>query len=257
MDNGAVAADDSDTDAFRGASFTGADLTGAKFRDCDLRQVQDRRPGSSMSRSSVRSVASSSTTSTSPASWPPSLTGKPERVLVAVDAQRRRSTRATWDILEGLWFGNRGRAERLTEAALDQRVAGRVVLSSRRCVISSSPPTRGRAARFSTIRRPTTRLGLPHSGYPPQDAAALGVDLAARLSLAEVLEVRAERLALVRGSSTRSPTPTSTGITSRLPSPLHPEEPRLGRPLPAGRDEGRVRGTASPRGPRPRGARSG
>ena len=35
-----MAAEYSDTEAFRGASFTGADLTGAKFRDCDLRQVR-------------------------------------------------------------------------------------------------------------------------------------------------------------------------------------------------------------------------
>ena len=39
-DNGAVAADDDGTDAFRGASFTGTDFTGANFRDCDLRQVK-------------------------------------------------------------------------------------------------------------------------------------------------------------------------------------------------------------------------
>jgi Pentapeptide repeats (8 copies) len=39
-DNGAVAADDDRTGAFRGASFTGADFTGATFRDCDLRQVK-------------------------------------------------------------------------------------------------------------------------------------------------------------------------------------------------------------------------
>jgi Pentapeptide repeats (8 copies) len=39
-DNGAVAADEGRSGAFRGASFTGADFTGAKFRDCDLRQVK-------------------------------------------------------------------------------------------------------------------------------------------------------------------------------------------------------------------------
>ncbi len=42
-------------------------------------------------------------------------------------------------------------------------------------------------------------LGLPHTGYPPADAAALGIDLDARLSLAEVMEVRDNRMALVRG----------------------------------------------------------
>src|SRR5262249_47594049 len=39
-DNGAMAAEYSNTEAFRGARFTGADLTGARFRDCNLHQVK-------------------------------------------------------------------------------------------------------------------------------------------------------------------------------------------------------------------------
>ena len=46
---------------------------------------------------------------------------------------------------------------------------------------------------------PYHRLGLPQTAYPPADAAALGMDLAARPSYAEVLAARADRMALVRG----------------------------------------------------------
>ena len=46
---------------------------------------------------------------------------------------------------------------------------------------------------------PYHRLGYTHSSYPPADAAALGVDLDARPSFDEVMEVRTDRMALVRG----------------------------------------------------------
>lgn len=44
---------------------------------------------------------------------------------------------------------------------------------------------------------PIHRLGLPQTAYRPADTAALGIDLDARTSSAEVMAVRAERLALV------------------------------------------------------------
>jgi hypothetical protein len=41
-------------------------------------------------------------------------------------------------------------------------------------------------------------FGLTHTGYPAADAAAIGIDLDARPSLAEVMDVRENRMALVR-----------------------------------------------------------
>ena len=41
-------------------------------------------------------------------------------------------------------------------------------------------------------------LGLPQSWYPPADAAALGIDLAAQPGYAEILAARADRMAVMR-----------------------------------------------------------
>ena len=45
---------------------------------------------------------------------------------------------------------------------------------------------------------PYHRLGYPYSGYPASEAAAIGVDLAARPSCDEVIDVRADRMAVMR-----------------------------------------------------------
>ncbi|MEV4576450.1 DinB family protein [Nonomuraea jabiensis] len=73
---------------------------------------------------------------------------------------------------------------------------------------------------------PFHRLGLTHSGYPPEDAAALGLDLDARPSYAEVAQARAGRVALVRGILDGL---TDAGLERaciRAPAPGYPEEPR-------------------------------
>ena len=41
-------------------------------------------------------------------------------------------------------------------------------------------------------------IGLPQSWYPAADATALGIDLAAQPDYAEILAVRADRMAVVR-----------------------------------------------------------
>ena len=45
---------------------------------------------------------------------------------------------------------------------------------------------------------PYHRLGYPYSGYPASHAAAIRVDLAARPSFDEVIDVRADRMAVMR-----------------------------------------------------------
>jgi hypothetical protein len=73
---------------------------------------------------------------------------------------------------------------------------------------------------------PYHRLGLPQTAYAPAAAAALGMDLGARPSLAEVMKVRADRMALVRGIVDDL---TDAGLErpcTRAPAPGYPEEPR-------------------------------
>jgi hypothetical protein len=73
---------------------------------------------------------------------------------------------------------------------------------------------------------PYHRLGLTQPGYPPADAAALGLDLDARPSLAEVTEVRASRMALVRGIIDGLTDARLERVCRQAPSPGHPEETR-------------------------------
>ena len=73
------------------------------------------------------------------------------------------------------------------------------------------------------------------SGTSPADAAALGLDIDARPSLAEVLEVRANRMALVRGIVDGLTDASLERACLRLPAPGfrdYPEETRsVGRCL--------------------------
>jgi hypothetical protein len=69
--------------------------------------------------------------------------------------------------------------------------------------------------------------GLPQTAYRPADAAALGLDLHARPSYAEVAAVRAGRMATVR-AIVDGLSDADLGRPVRLsPAPGYPEEPRV------------------------------
>ena len=235
-DNSAVAADDDGTGAFRGASFTGADFTGAdftgaSFRDCDLRQVK-------ITDSWLVDVSLSGLVGNlvvNDVDVTAFVEGEldrrhPERVQLR-GKRTAGDYRAMWDTIERLWAGTVARAGRLPEPALHQRVDGEwsFVETLRHLVLATD-----KWAGYMILGQPAPYhpLGLPQPGGTPADAAALGIDLAARPSLAEILEVRAERMALVRGILDGLTDAELDRMTSRKPSPLHPEEPRsVGRCL--------------------------
>jgi hypothetical protein len=73
---------------------------------------------------------------------------------------------------------------------------------------------------------PFHRLGFAHSGYPPESAAALGVDLDARPSFDEVLEVRTDRQAAVRRIIEGLTDDELRRECTRPPAPGYPEETR-------------------------------
>jgi hypothetical protein len=73
---------------------------------------------------------------------------------------------------------------------------------------------------------PYHRLGVPQTAYAPADAAALGMDLDARPSYAEVVKVRADRMALVRGIVDGLTDAELERICTRAPAPGYPEESR-------------------------------
>jgi DinB superfamily/Pentapeptide repeats (8 copies) len=193
-----VAPDYDGTDEFRGATFTGADFTAANFRDCDLRQAKitdswlvDVRMSGLVENLVVNDVDVTAF-----------VEGEldkrhPERIQLR-KMRTADDYRAMWDTLERLWAETVAGTERLPEPALHQRVDGEwsFVETLRHLVLATD-----KWAGYMILDKPMPYhpLGLPQPGFTPADAAALGIDLDARPPLAEVLEVRGTRMALVRG----------------------------------------------------------
>jgi hypothetical protein len=220
-----VAADYDGTGEFRGASFTGADFAGANFRDCDLSQAKitdswlvDVRMSGVVENFVVNDVDVTAF-----------VEGEldkrqPERVQLR-KMRTAGDYRAMWDTLERLWAETVARARRLPGPALHQRVDDEwsFVETLRHLVMATD-----RWAGYMILDKPAPyhSLGLPQPGFPPADAAALGIDLGARPSLAEVLEARGTRIALVRGIVNGLSDDDLERVCPRLPAPEYPEKPR-------------------------------
>lgn len=226
-----MAAEYGDTDAFRGASFTSADLTGAKLRDCDLRQVKivdswlvDVTVSGIVGNFVVNDVDVTAFVDAE-------LDRRhPERVQL----RRMRTAddyRAMWDTIERLWSDTVAGAERLPEPARHERVDDEwSFVETLRHLVFATDAWASRAVLDEPM--PYHRLGFTHTGYPPADAAALGIDLDARPSFAEVMEVRADRMALVRGIVDGLTDTELERMCARAPAPGYPEESRsVGRCL--------------------------
>jgi hypothetical protein len=230
-DNGAMAADYDSTSAFHGASFTGADFTGAKFRDCDLRKVK-------ITDSWLVDVSMSGLVGNflvNDVDVTAFVEGEldrrhPERVQLRA-VRTAADYRAMWDTIERLWSDTVARAERLPERCIDERVDDEwSFIETLRHLVLATDAWAGRAILEQPV--PYHPFGIPHTGYPPAEAAALGIDPDAHPTLAEVKEIRAIRMALVRGIVDGI---TDTGlerICTQPPSPGHPTESRsVGRCL--------------------------
>jgi len=69
-------------------------------------------------------------------------------------------------------------------------------------------------------------LGITQTAYAPAHATALGIDLDARPSFVEVMTVRADRMALVRGIVDGLTDTELARTCTRTPAPGYPEESR-------------------------------
>jgi len=226
-----VAAEDDRQGVFREASFTGADFSGATFRDCDLRQV--KITDSWLVDVSVSGLVGSFVVNDVDVTA--FVEGEldrrhPERVQLRA-MRTADDYRAMWDTIEHLWSGTVARALRLPEPALGLRVNDEWSFTETlRHLVFATEKWAGRMILNEPMAY--SPLGLPNTGYPPADAAALGIDLDARPSLAEVMQVRASRMALVRGIVDGLTDPGLERVCPRLPGPGCPEEPRpVGRCL--------------------------
>lgn len=217
--------DTGNNDAFRGANFTVADLTGAKFLDCDMSQVKivdswlvDVNVSGYISNLVVNGVDVSAYVDAELARR------HPERVQLR-QMQTADDFRAMWDTIERLWSDPVARAERLPEPARHERVDDEwSFVETLRHLVFITDSWASRTVLDQPM--PYHRLGLTQTAYAPADAAALGIDLDARPSLAAVMKVRADRMALVRDIVDGLTDAELERICTRSPAPGYPEESR-------------------------------
>ena len=210
---------------FRGARFDVADLRGARFTDCDLTGVTIRDGW--LVNVSISGYLSNVTVNDV------DVTGfvnaeldrrHPERVQLRT-AQTADDLRAMWDTIERLWAEAGERAGRLPAAALAEQVDEEWSFEQTlRHLVFITDAWASRTVLDEPM--PYHPLGLPQSWYPAADAAALGIDLAAQPSYAEILAARADRMAVMR-RIVASVTDDSLGrLCQRSPAPGYPDEDR-------------------------------
>ncbi len=217
--------DDGNNDAYRGKRFTVADLSGARFVDCDLTQVK---------------IVDSWLVDVDVSGYVNSFVVNGVDVTEFVEAEldrrhpervqlRRVRTaddfRAMWNTVERLWSDTVARAERLPEPARHERVDEEwSFVETLRHLIYITDSWASRTILDEPM--PYHRLGLPQTAYAPADAMVLGMDLDAQPSYEEVLAVRAERMALVRGLVDGLTDAELARTCERSPAPGYPEEAR-------------------------------
>ncbi len=206
-------------DRFSGGEFTVADLRGARFVDCDLRGVR---------------IVDGTVADVEISGWIEHLVVNGVDVTAYVESELDRrhpervqlrsirdadGFRAMWDTVERLWSS-------VDVVVPNERVDGEwSYVETLRHLIFITDSWAART--ILDQENPFHPYGLPQSAYRPADAAALGLDLDARPSYAEVAAVRAGRMATVR-AMVDGLSDADLGRPVRLsPAPGYPDEPRV------------------------------
>jgi hypothetical protein len=208
---------------FRGARFDVADLRGARFTDCDLTGVTIRDGwlvnvsiSGYLSNVMVNGVDVSDFVRTE-------LDRRhPERVQFR-EIRDADGIRAMWHTIERLWGEAVERAGRLPAAARAEQVDEEWSFEQTlRHLVFITDAWASRTVLDEPM--PYHPLGLPQSWYPAADAAALGIDLTAQPSYAEILAARADRMAVMRGIVTGLTDDGLGRLCQRSPAPGYPDE---------------------------------
>ena len=213
------------SDDLRGARLDAADLRGARFTDCDLTDVTIR-DGWLVNVSISGYLSNVSVNGVDVTDFVNAELDRrhPERVQFR-EGQTADDVRATWDTIERLWSQAVERAGRLPAAALTQQVNEEWSFTQTlRHLVFITDAWASRTVLDEEM--PYHPLGLPQSWYPPSDAAALGIDLAAQPGYAEILAARADRMAVMRRIVAGL---TDDGLgrpCGRSPAPGYPDEER-------------------------------
>jgi hypothetical protein len=217
--------DTGDNTAFHGATFMVADLSAATFVDCDLSQVKivdsflvDVNVSGYVENFHVNGVDVTEFVNIE-------LDRRhPERVQLR-QIQGADDFRAMWETVERLWSELVGRAETLPDQALHERVDNEwSFVETLRHLIFITDSWASRTILDEAM--PYHRLGLPQTAYAPKDAAALGIDLDARPSFAEVMEARQDRMALIGRLVAGLSDNELARACMRTPAPGYPEGER-------------------------------
>lgn len=206
-------------DRFRGAEVTVADLRSARFVDSDFRGVRivdstvaDVEISGWIDRLVVNGVDVTGYVSSE-------LDRRhPERVQLR-SIRDADGFRAMWNTVERLW-------STVAVSDPDARVDGEwSYAETLRHLIFITDSWASRT--ILDQENPFHPYGLPQTAYRPADAATLGLELDARPSYADVVAVRAERMATVR-AIVDGLTDADLGRPVRLtPAPGYPDEPRV------------------------------
>lgn len=154
----------------------------------------------------------------------------PER-RQAREAGTAEELRFAWGRISELWSETVARAERLPEAARFERVEGEwSIAETLRHLVFATDAWAGRTILDRVT--PFHPYGLSHTEYPPDSAAAIGLDPEARPSWAEVRKVRRERQAHVDDIVARLGDSDLERACRQSPAPGYPEEhPTVGQCL--------------------------
>ena len=217
--------EDGGSTQFRGARFDAADLRGARFTDCDLTGVTIRDGwlvnvsiSGYLSNVTVNGVDVTDFVSAE-------LDRRhPERVQFR-EGQTADDVRAIWDAIGRLWAEAGERAGRLPAAALAEQVDEEWSFEQTlRHLVFITDAWASRTVLDEPM--PYHPLGVPQSWYPAAAAAALGIDLAAQPSYAEILAARADRMAVMQRIVTDLTDDGLGRLCQRSPAPGYPDEER-------------------------------
>ncbi|UQS26339.1 DinB family protein [Amycolatopsis thermalba] len=199
------------------------DLTGSTFRTCDLSGLKiadSRLYDVSISGDLARFVVNDvDVTDFVEAELD---RRHPERVQLRT-METPADFRAMWGTIESLWADTLARARRLPGELLHERVDGEwSFVETLRHLVFATDAWVSRTILDQPM--PYHRLALPQTSYPDPETL-LGVDVGARPALDEVLEVRADRMGLVRRIVDGLTDGELSRPCRRSPAPGYPAEP--------------------------------
>jgi hypothetical protein len=210
-------------ESYRGQRFEDADFNGTVFRGCDLRNtrmaacwLEDVSVDGLVRRFFVNGV------DVAPFVEAELDRQNPERAqlhaMTAADDYR-----VMWDTIEELWTTTVTRARRLPERLLHERVDDEwSFVETLRHLVFATDAWVNRAVLDAP--QPFHQFGVTHSGYPIDAARSLGIVADAAPTLDEVLEMRRDRLAIVRSVVEGLTDESLKATAARTPAPHYPEQ---------------------------------